>query len=135
MATRNDTAATDAAAFDELLPVIRNLLQARVNDTSLRHTAREVGMSYTGLGELIERGRAPYGKTVKKLLKWYAEHAAHAAPDPQARDAGVELLTRAIAPRSLRDGVARVIRRLSEHPDAATLARVEAALEDRSPES
>jgi len=123
------TTTTDAAAFAELLPVIRGLLQARVYQTSLRATAREVGMSYTGLSELIEMGRAPYGKTVQKLLKWYAEHAAHAAPDPQARDAGVELLTRSITPRSLRDGVARVIRRLSEAPDAATLARVEAALD------
>jgi hypothetical protein len=123
------TAVTDAAAFAELLPVIRERLQARVYQTSLRATAREVGMSSTGLSDLIERGRTPYGKTVQKLLEWYAANGADAAPDPRARDVGVELLTRTITPRALRDGVARVIRRLSEEPDAAVLARVQAALD------
>ncbi len=123
----------DRTTFAEILPLIRRKLQARIYETSLRATAREVGMSSTGLSDMIEKGTAPYGKTVQKLLAWYTRHGAGGESEWEAREVGVELLTRNLSPRDLREGVARVIRRLADAPDAELLARVEAALEPPPP--
>ena len=119
----------DGATFAEFLPLIRRKLQARIYETSLRATAREVGMSSTGLSDMIEKGTAPYGKTVQKLLAWYTRHGVGGAPEWEAREVGVELLTRNLSPKALRERAARVIRRIAEAPGEALLERVEAVLD------
>lgn len=40
-----------------------------VEDTSLRHTARQIGISPTGLTKVLA-GNHPYAPTMKRLRKW-----------------------------------------------------------------
>jgi len=49
---------------------IRNALQAAVDSRSLRSVAESVGMSPTGLSNLLN-GTQPYGKTMVRLREWY----------------------------------------------------------------
>ena len=54
-------------------PPIQTLRQAArlyVDATSLRHAARDIGMSPTGLRGFID-GADPYMKTTRKLTEWY----------------------------------------------------------------
>ena len=54
-------------------PPIGTLRQAArlyVDATSLRHAARDIGMSPTGLRGFID-GADPYVKTTRKLTEWY----------------------------------------------------------------
>jgi hypothetical protein len=54
-------------------PPIGTLRQAArlyVDATSLRHAARDIGMSPTGLRGFID-GADPYVKTTRKLSEWY----------------------------------------------------------------
>ncbi|HEX8696704.1 MAG TPA: hypothetical protein VF746_30075 [Longimicrobium sp.] len=55
----------------ELLREVRNALEIRRAETSLRATAREVGISPTGLSQLLQSAM-PYRRTVQRLLAWYA---------------------------------------------------------------
>jgi hypothetical protein len=52
---------------------IRAALWRYLDGESLRQTAREVGMSPTGLSNFLN-GAQPYTPTVRKLRKWYEEH-------------------------------------------------------------
>jgi len=54
---------------------LREMAAARVESTSLRGVAREIGMSPTGLKKFLQ-GTAPYSPTVRRLRKWYLQHAA-----------------------------------------------------------
>jgi hypothetical protein len=54
---------------------LRGLLAERVEATSLRRVAREVGMSATGLKKFL-LGTAPYSPTLRRLRKWYLHHDA-----------------------------------------------------------
>jgi transcriptional regulator with XRE-family HTH domain len=49
---------------------LRASAAARVDNTSLRAVAREVGMSPTGLRKFLE-GTAPYAPTLRRLRSWY----------------------------------------------------------------
>jgi len=51
---------------------IRAALWLCLKGASLRQTAREVGMSPTGLSNFLN-GAKPYTPTVRKLRKWYEE--------------------------------------------------------------
>ena len=54
---------------------LRTAATARVEHTSLRGVAREIGMSPTGLKKFLQ-GTAPYSPTLRRLRKWYIHHAA-----------------------------------------------------------
>lgn len=54
---------------------MREALAARVEATSLRHVAREVGMSPTGLQKVLG-GADSYSRTRRKLERWYVREAA-----------------------------------------------------------
>lgn len=54
---------------------IREVLTARIEATSLRRVARDVGMSPTGLRKLLE-GSRPYSATRQKLERWYVRETA-----------------------------------------------------------
>jgi transcriptional regulator with XRE-family HTH domain len=58
-------------------------LAARVESTSLRQVAREVGMSPTGLRKVLS-GASPYAPTRAKLERWLVREAA---ASPRLRDA------------------------------------------------
>ena len=54
---------------------MRAAAATRVEHTSLRGVAREIGMSPTGLKKFLQ-GTAPYSPTLRRLRKWYIHHAA-----------------------------------------------------------
>src|SRR6185503_8891746 len=76
---------------------IRRLVQRRVDDTSLRAVADEIGVSKSGLDSFL-RGREPYQKTRLKLTAWFMRQRP---PDsssvrPAEVDAAIALLERYI---------------------------------------
>ena len=76
---------------DDLLEAIRADLRQRIHEAGLRPTAREVGMSATGLRALVD-GSNPYIKTWNAILEWHALHRAR-PPALDARTAHNMLLT------------------------------------------
>ncbi|MEW5926033.1 MAG: hypothetical protein AB1941_00965 [Gemmatimonadota bacterium] len=67
-----DTAAHSARG--ELnVGTIRTTLQERVDATSLRGVAREVGMTASGLQKVLD-GRGSYRSTLQKLRAWHARY-------------------------------------------------------------
>jgi hypothetical protein len=66
---------------------ILTALQDAVRATSLRGTARAVGMSATGLAKLIKNGRA-YRPTQRRLEKWFLQQEP---PTPEGRDSRLDL--------------------------------------------
>ena len=54
---------------------LRETAAARVENTSLRRVAREIGMSPTGLKKFL-LGTAPYSPTLRRLRNWYVNHGA-----------------------------------------------------------
>ena len=60
-----------------LIPLMREAAMERVERTSLRAAAREIGMSPTGLKKVLD-GNMPYTKTVHRLRRWYLQHAGDA---------------------------------------------------------
>ena len=65
---------------------LREMAAARVESTSLRGVAREIGMSPTGLKKFLN-GTAPYSPTLRRLRKWYVHHAALPAGEVAYDDA------------------------------------------------
>lgn len=53
---------------------LRETAAARVENTSLRSVAREIGMSPTGLKKFLQ-GTAPYSPTLRRLRNWYVQFA------------------------------------------------------------
>lgn len=63
-----------------LIPVMREAVTERVERTSLRTAAREIGMSPSGLKKFLD-GNMPYTKTIHRLRRWYLQHAGDAHDD------------------------------------------------------
>lgn len=53
------------------LELFRVALRDRVNRSTLRGVAVEVGMSPSGLSKFIDNGTVPYAPTVERLRDWY----------------------------------------------------------------
>jgi hypothetical protein len=60
----------------EEIEFLREALRRRVEQTSMRHAAGEVGMSHGGVYNLVAGRVVPYGKTLDKLRAWYLAHWA-----------------------------------------------------------
>jgi len=69
---------------------LRAAAAARVDHTSLRGVAREIGMSPTGLKKFL-LGTAPYSPTLRRLRKWYIHHAALPAGELGYEDAAAAI--------------------------------------------
>ncbi|HLM67397.1 MAG TPA: hypothetical protein VK358_07715, partial [Longimicrobium sp.] len=69
---------------------LRETAQARVENTSLRSVAREIGMSPTGLKKFLQ-GTAPYSPTLRRLRNWYVQYAAVQSGEVQTQDATAAL--------------------------------------------
>jgi hypothetical protein len=54
---------------------VREVAASRVENTSLRGVAREIGMSPMGLRNFIH-GTEPYSPTLRRLRNWYVRYAA-----------------------------------------------------------
>ena len=70
---------------------LRDMAAARVERTSLRGVAREIGMSPTGLKKFL-LGTDPYSPTLRRLRKWYLQHAALATGEVSYHDAAAALV-------------------------------------------
>jgi hypothetical protein len=84
---------------------LRETAAARVENTSLRSVAREIGMSPTGLKKFL-LGTAPYSPTLRRLRNWYVQHAA--------------LQTGEVAPQDAAAALAVLVHDLTPDPRAAT---------------
>ena len=69
-----------------LIPQMREAVIERVERTSLRTAAREIGMSPSGLKKFLD-GNMPYTKTIHRLRRWYLQHAAVAREELSDEDA------------------------------------------------
>ncbi len=101
--------------MDEL-NVLRNALRQRVELTSLRATARELGMSPTGLHGFIE-GTEPYVKTLRRARVWLAERVQGEGDQDLADARAIEILVSPLAPDRRdygREWLAQAVARLRE---------------------
>lgn len=76
---------------------LRDAVQARVEATSRRATAREIGLTPRGL-ELFLGGAKPQSKTLAKLLAWYEQHIAEADGPPISGADAIRVLLRPLPP-------------------------------------
>jgi hypothetical protein len=91
-------------ARDATVQYLREMAAARVESTSLRGVAREIGMSPTGLKKFL-LGTAPYSPTLRRLRKWYLQHAAVPTGEVSYQDAAAAILvlTHDLAPDPKRE--------------------------------
>lgn len=69
---------------------IREVAAARVENTSLRGVAREIGLSPMGLKNFLN-GTEPYSPTLRRLRSWYVRTAGVQAGKVDAEDATAAL--------------------------------------------
>lgn len=69
---------------------IREVAAARVENTSLRGVAREIGLSPMGLKNFLN-GTEPYSPTLRRLRSWYVRTAAVQTGKVDAEDATAAL--------------------------------------------
>jgi hypothetical protein len=69
---------------------MREVAADRVDNTSLRRVAREIGMSPSGLKKFLG-GTAPYSSTLRRLRAWYVRYAAEQNSDVEPVDASAAL--------------------------------------------
>lgn len=103
---------------------MREALAARVEATSLRQVAREVGMSPTGLQKVLE-GADSYSRTRRKLERWYVRETARygGGLDAAAVTAALSVAVHDLPPARRRDTLELLITALEngyaaagEHP-------------------
>lgn len=124
-----------AAEGGASLERMRDALASRIEATSLRQVAREVGMSPTGLQNVLA-GADSYSRTRRKLERWYVrETARHGGTlDAHSVSAALHLLTRDLPPAGRRPAVDRLVDELEAAYTAAGrstppwLAQVRASL-------
>jgi hypothetical protein len=75
------------------IETLRQAARLYVDATSLRHAARDIGMSPTGLRGFID-GADPYLKTTRKLTEWYIREiqSRHAELSDETATAALALL-------------------------------------------
>jgi hypothetical protein len=103
----------DANAPDPRTATVRHLREtaaARVENTSLRSVAREIGMSPTGLKKFLQ-GTAPYSPTLRRLRNWYVQYAAVQAGEVLTQDATAALavLVHDLSPEPRREAATCVL--------------------------
>lgn len=84
---------------DPVVPVsvLREGAQRRVDETSLRTAAAEIGVSYSGLRTFL-KGTEPYAPTLAKLRAWYAQTVEGRAMTPERARAMLAALVEGMPP-------------------------------------
>ena len=109
---------------DATVQHLRDMAAARVENTSLRGVAREIGMSPTGLKKFL-LGTAPYSPTLRRLRKWYIQHAALPTGEVSYQDASAALavLTHDLPPEPRREAADCVLDCLAKGYDSSGRGR------------
>jgi hypothetical protein len=105
---------------------LRESAAIRVQSTSLRSVAREIGMSPTSLRNFLQ-GTEPYGPTVHRLRTWYIRYAAVSTGQVKLEDASAALglLVRDLAPDARRRMATRLINTMArEYSETGKIAPV-----------
>jgi hypothetical protein len=89
---------------------LRDAARARVENSSLRGVAREIGMSPMGLRNFLH-GTEPYAPTLRRLRNWYVRHAALRSGAVHTEDATAALavLVHDLAPVPRQEAAATVL--------------------------
>lgn len=105
---------------DATIQHLRDAASARVETTSLRGVAREIGMSPTGLKKFL-LGTAPYSPTLRRLRKWYLQYGAVQANQVGLEDASAALaiLTHDLLPEPRRAATSGVLDLLGQGYDSS----------------
>lgn len=100
---------------DPVVPVsvLREAAQRRVDDTSLRTAAAEIGVSYSGLRTFL-KGTEPYAPTLAKLRAWYAQTVEGRAMTPERARAMLAALVEPLPPERREEAVRELVARLLE---------------------
>jgi AcrR family transcriptional regulator len=103
---------------------LREMAAARVESTSLRGVAREIGMSPTGLKKFL-MGTAPYSPTVRRLRRWYLQYAALPAAEITYHhaDSALVVLTHDLSPEPKREASGCVLECLARAYEASGRAQ------------
>ncbi len=91
---------------------LRDAVHARVEATSRRATAREIGLTPRGL-ELFLSGAKPQSKTLAKLLAWYEQHVAEAEGPPISEVEAIRVLLRPLPCEARQQARERLVRSLA----------------------
>jgi hypothetical protein len=87
------------AVEERELEKYRLALQRQIKLTTLRGTARDVGLSASGLHNLAFNGSRPYTATWHRLRAWYVRHnTAEADTSPETALAAVQVLLAGVPP-------------------------------------
>jgi hypothetical protein len=62
---------------------LRSAVRSRVDETSLRHVAEDIEMSWSGLRSFLDGG-SPQRRTREKLIRWYYARSASQHTVPKA---------------------------------------------------
>jgi transcriptional regulator with XRE-family HTH domain len=112
---------------------LRERLALRIEETSLRQVARELGMSPSGLQKVLEGGQ-PYGKTTRKLAGWYIRDQSRygGTVTAAAAAAALNVLLQDLPPARRHAGQRRLVELLGELHDRPPdwLAELRASLRD-----
>ena len=103
---------------------LRESAAARVENTSLRSVAREIGMSPSGLKKFLQ-GTAPYSPTLRRLRTWYVHYAAlqHGFVETEDATAALSVLIHDLGPEPKREAAACVLDCMSRGYDQSGQAR------------
>lgn len=103
---------------------LRETAAARVENTSLRSVAREIGMSPTGLKKFL-LGTAPYSPTLRRLRNWYVQYAAVQGGAVELEDAwaALSVLVHDLPPEPRRDAAGCLLECVGRGYDQAGRAR------------
>jgi transcriptional regulator with XRE-family HTH domain len=116
--------AIERGSISEQISAIRTAATRHVAETSLRHVAREIGMSPSGLSNFLQRVNTPYGKTRAKLLAWFSRSGwLHLDSSEAAAHAALSLLVNGLPAHGREDaqrGIVELIRRA--HADHHSVA-------------
>lgn len=89
---------------------LRRTVAMQVQATSLRHVARRIGMSPTGLEKFL-RGAEPYAVVRRKLADWWGREGASptAEVSPELAAEALTALVRDLPPEQRRDAVTEML--------------------------
>jgi hypothetical protein len=100
---------------DPVVPVsvLREAAQRRVDETSLRTAAAEIGVSYSGLRTFL-KGTEPYAPTLAKLRAWYAQTVEGRAMTPERARGMLAALVESMPVERREEAVRELVTRLVE---------------------